>query len=158
SDRLPDRAGDRGGVPAREHRRDPHRRVSVEPARARAGHQQRRRDQRHVHRPHPRRTARADQLAPDLSRLGAAGVIGMIWSKKKLREIGTRREAPIDWLGNLTFAAGLILVMIGITYGIRPYGSSPMGWHSPFVLGCLSLGVLLLVVFAFVELRVEHPM
>jgi len=86
------------------------------------------------------------------------GIVGTIWSYRSLREIGTRRKAPIDWLGNLTFALGLVLVMIGITYGIRPYGGSPMGWHNPFVLGCLSVGVLLLVTFAFVELRVAHPM
>ena len=49
--------------------------------------------------------------------------------------------------GNLTFAVGLVLVMIGITYGIRPYGSDPMGWHSPFVLGSLGVGLALLVAF-----------
>jgi MFS family permease len=86
------------------------------------------------------------------------GIFGTIWSYRKLREIGTRRHAPIDWLGNLTFAAGLILLMIGITYGIQPYGASPMSWRSPFVDGCLILGALLLVIFAFVELRVAHPM
>jgi MFS family permease len=86
------------------------------------------------------------------------GIIGTIWSYRSLREIGTRRKAPIDWIGNLTFGLGLILVMIGITYGIRPYGHSPMGWHSPFVLGTLTAGVLLLVTFTFVELRVAYPM
>jgi MFS family permease len=86
------------------------------------------------------------------------GIIGTIWSYRSLREIGIRRRAPIDWIGNLTFGLGLILVMIGITYGIRPYGHSPMGWHSPFVLTTLTAGVLLLASFAFVELRVAHPM
>ena len=38
------------------------------------------------------------------------------------------KRAPIDWAGNITFALGLVLVMIGITYGIRPYGGHPMGW------------------------------
>jgi MFS family permease len=86
------------------------------------------------------------------------GVIGTIWSYRRLREIGTRRGASIDWVGNITFAVGLVLVMIGITYGIRPYGGEPMGWHSPFVIAALSAGVGLLVTFVIVELRVEHPM
>jgi len=86
------------------------------------------------------------------------GIFGTIWSMKKLREIGTRRVAPIDWLGNLTFAVGLVLLMIGITYGIRPYGADAMGWHSPLVLGCLSGGIGLLIAFVVVELNVKHPM
>ena len=32
--------------------------------------------------------------------------------------------------------------MIGITYGIRPYGGHPMGWTSPFVLALLGAGRL----------------
>jgi MFS family permease len=86
------------------------------------------------------------------------GAFGTLWSYLKLRETSLPERAPIDWLGNLTFALGLVLVMVGITYGIRPYGSSPMGWANPFVDACLSLGVLLLVAFVVVEQRVPHPM
>jgi MFS family permease len=86
------------------------------------------------------------------------GIAGTIWSYRSLREIGVRTRDPIDWAGNLTFAAGLVLVMIGITYGIRPYGSHPMGWTSPFVDACLAAGTLLLVLFAHVEVRSRAPM
>jgi MFS family permease len=86
------------------------------------------------------------------------GIIGTIWSRRQLREIGTRRKARVDWIGNSTFCAGLVLLMIGVTYGIRPYGSSPMGWHSPLVLGCLAAGAGLLTAFVFVERHLEHPM
>src|SRR6516162_2433314 len=48
------------------------------------------------------------------------GIFGTIWSFVKLREVpGARRHAKIDWAGNLTFAIGLISIMIGVTYGIR---------------------------------------
>ena len=40
-------------------------------------------------------------------------------------------RAPIDWRGNIVFAVGLILVMVGITYGIQPYGHHALGWSSP---------------------------
>ena len=86
------------------------------------------------------------------------GVFGTVWSYLKLRETNPPERAPIDWAGNVTFALGLVLVMIGITYGIRPHGSSPMGWISPFVDTCLALGVVLLVVFVAIERRVAHPM
>jgi MFS family permease len=86
------------------------------------------------------------------------GLFGTVWSHRKLREIGERNPAPIDWVGNLTFALGLVLIMIGITYGIRPHGGHAMGWSSPFVLGCLTAGVLLLALFAVFESRIEHPM
>jgi MFS family permease len=86
------------------------------------------------------------------------GIAGTIWSYRSLREIGVRTREPIDWPGNLTFAAGLVLVMIGITYGIRPYGSHPMGWTSPFVDACLAAGAALLALFTIVEVRSEAPM
>jgi MFS family permease len=86
------------------------------------------------------------------------GIFGTIWSHRSLREIGVHRQARIDWWGNLTFAAGLVLVMIGVTYGIRPYEGHAMGWTSPFVLGCMATGLALLAVFVIVETRVSTPM
>src|SRR6185295_6889778 len=73
-------------------------------------------------------------------------------------ELGERRPARIDWWGNATFALGLIGVMIGITYGIQPYGGHTMGWTSPFVLATLIGGTALLVVFCVIETRVAEPM
>ena len=85
------------------------------------------------------------------------GIFGTVWSHLKLREISTRQHASIDWAGNVTFAAGLILVMIGVTYGIRPYGGHPMGWQSPFVLGALGAGVALLARVRGDRARVARP-
>ena len=86
------------------------------------------------------------------------GLFGWVWSHRSLREIGIVSREPVDWAGNLTFATGLILVMIGITYGIRPYGGSPMGWKSPFVDVCLAAGVAILALFVRLELRSKAPM
>jgi MFS family permease len=86
------------------------------------------------------------------------GVFGTIWAYAKLRELGVRTAAHIDWWGNLTFAAGLIMVLVGITYGIQPYGTHTMGWTSPFVLTLILGGIALLVAFGWVERRVEEPM
>jgi MFS family permease len=86
------------------------------------------------------------------------GILGTVWSMLKLREIGERNPAPIDWLGNITFGIGLTMLLVGITYGIKPYGDSQMGWGSPFVLSMVAGGLVLLVVFLFVERRAEAPM
>jgi len=86
------------------------------------------------------------------------GILATIWSYRSLREAGARRQARIDWWGNVTFALGLIGVMVGITYGIQPYGGHDMGWTSPFVLSMLLGGLVMLVVFAYVELHTEEPM
>jgi MFS family permease len=86
------------------------------------------------------------------------GIFGTIWSHLKLREIGVHRQASIDWWGNVTFGGGLVLVMVGITRGIRPYGGHPMGWTSPLVLGCVAVGLALLALFVWIETRVPAPM
>jgi len=86
------------------------------------------------------------------------GLFGTIWAYLKLQERGVRVKARIDWLGNLTFGAGLISALVGISYGIIPYGHHSMGWTNPAVIGELAGGVALLIAFVFIELRVEQPM
>jgi len=86
------------------------------------------------------------------------GLLGTAMGYLLLRELSPRRPARIDWPGNITFALGLILIMVGITYGIEPYGHHAMGWTNPVVLTCLVVGVALLVVFGIIETRVEQPM
>ncbi|MGH3002134.1 MAG: MFS transporter, partial [Gaiellaceae bacterium] len=86
------------------------------------------------------------------------GVFATVWAYRKLVETGERRAARIDWWGNLTFAVGLIAVMVGITYGIQPHGGHTMGWTAPFVDGCIVGGLVLLAVFVWIEHRVDEPM
>jgi MFS family permease len=86
------------------------------------------------------------------------GIVGTFWSYRSLREIGARNRAKIDWLGNITFAVGLVGLLAGITYGIQPYGGHTMGWTNPMVLTGMIGGVALLIAFCFIELRVSQPM
>ncbi|MFL5821879.1 MAG: MFS transporter [Solirubrobacteraceae bacterium] len=86
------------------------------------------------------------------------GLFGTVWAYLKLEELGVHTRARIDWWGNLTFAAGLICLMVAITYGIRPYGTHPTGWMSARVMALLVIGVALLVVFMMVERRARDPM
>ena len=86
------------------------------------------------------------------------GIIGTIWSYRSLKELGVRTAGRLDWAGTLTFGLGLTVLLIGITYGIQPYGDSTTGWTSPWVLGSIAVGLLLLVAFCVVELKVSSPM
>jgi MFS family permease len=86
------------------------------------------------------------------------GVLGTIWSYLKLRELGERHAARLDWWGNLTFGTGLIAVLVGITYGIQPYGGHTMGWTSPLVLGLIVGGLTVLAIFCVIETKVDEPM
>jgi MFS family permease len=86
------------------------------------------------------------------------GLFGTVWAYFMLHDIGIRKHAKMDWWGNLLFAVGLIAILVAITYGLQPYGTSAMGWGNPFVLGSLIGGAVLLIVFLFVETKVEEPL
>ena len=86
------------------------------------------------------------------------GLFGTVWAYLKLQELGVHKRARIDWWGNVTFGAGLISIMVAITYGIRPYGSHSTGWGSPRVIALMGAGVLLLIAFGVIEKRVRDPM
>jgi MFS family permease len=87
------------------------------------------------------------------------GIVGTVWAYMMLREISTiRGHQKIDWAGNITFAFGATILLLGITYGIQPYGGAPTGWGNPFVLGAIALGLILLATFIWIELHVQVPM
>jgi MFS family permease len=86
------------------------------------------------------------------------GLFGTVWGYRTLKEVPRGRVAHIDWPGNILFALGLIGIMVGVTYGIQPYGHSAMGWMSPLVLSFIGVGVALLVGFAVYEPRARDPM
>lgn len=86
------------------------------------------------------------------------GIIGIIWSYLMLKEIDRFHPARIDWAGNISFAVGLAMLLIGITYGIQPYGHSAMGWGNPFVLGMIFGGLAVLIIFIMIELKTKEPM
>jgi MFS family permease len=86
------------------------------------------------------------------------GVFGTVWAYFMLHDIGVRKHARMDWWGNILFGGGLIAVLVGITYGLLPYGGHPMGWTNPWVLTAMFGGVVLLVVFVIVETKVAEPL
>ncbi len=86
------------------------------------------------------------------------GLFGTVWAYRALHEIGTRKAQPLDWMGNLTFAGGLLALMFGLTEALTPYGNQAMGWSNPLVVLVLGAGVILLAGFVVVETRVRYAL
>lgn len=80
------------------------------------------------------------------------GVFATVWSYAKLHELGTIRKEKIDWMGNVTFSGGLLLLLIAITFG--SFQIINLYEISLFVMG----GFILLTLFFFVEKKVTRPM
>jgi MFS family permease len=86
------------------------------------------------------------------------GLFGTVWAYLKLEERSEPTRRPIDWRGNVTFALGLVCLMVSVTFGIRPYHSHATGWSSPRVLALLGASVISLAAFVGIERSVRDPM
>ncbi len=87
------------------------------------------------------------------------GILGTAWSYWKLKEVAViRKNQKLDIWGNITWGGGLTILLIGVTYGLLPYGSSTMGWANPLVIVAIGGGVAMLAAFIVVETRVDEPM
>lgn len=80
------------------------------------------------------------------------GVFATVWSHAKLKELGTIRKEKIDWLGNAIFAAGVFLILLGMTFGAFKL-INPL-----IILIVILTGLSQIVLFVFVEKRVTRPM
>ena len=80
------------------------------------------------------------------------GLFATVWAYAKLRELGTIRKEKIDWLGNATLSGGMVLLLVGITFG-----SFQIIDATASVLVILG-GAALLVLFYLVEKKVSQPM
>lgn len=86
------------------------------------------------------------------------GLVGTVWGYRSLREQGERHPSPIDWVGNVTFALAMVVLLVGLTDGIEPYRGHAMGWTNPVVGVCVGLGLTLFAAFVLIERRVDEPM
>lgn len=87
------------------------------------------------------------------------GIAGTIWAYVALKEVaGPQSKQRLDIWGNISFTVGLLGIMLGLTYGIMPYGIHSMGWTNPTVLTELVLGVVFLIGFAIIENVSKQPL
>lgn len=87
------------------------------------------------------------------------GLVGTVWAYVALKELTVRsKNTKLDIWGNVTLGVGILGIMLGLTYGIMPYGSHPMGWTNPMVLSGIIGGVICLAIFTVIEAKVNSPM
>jgi EmrB/QacA subfamily drug resistance transporter len=80
------------------------------------------------------------------------GAFATAWAYMKLRETSEPlRQEKLDPLGNILFAGGLATTLLGLTLGAL------LGW-TPALLSAIAVGGGLIVIFVFVEKKVEYPM
>lgn len=75
------------------------------------------------------------------------GVLALLAGGKWLRESGHPQDHPIDWLGMVSFGAGLALVVLGFLHG------ESSGWSSGPIVASFAVGIVLLIAFVAVERR-----
>ncbi len=68
-------------------------------------------------------------------------------------QYGLSRGRPIDYGGVVTSIGGIVLVLLGLSWGGREYA-----WDSPLVVGLLLTGVAMLALFLWLEGRAADPL
>ncbi len=86
------------------------------------------------------------------------GVAGMVWSIFKLKRVRGTGAISLDVIGNVTIAAGLLAISLGLTYALMPYGNSSMGWGNPWVIATFPLGIVMFLLFIYNERRAKSPL
>jgi len=86
------------------------------------------------------------------------GIAGMLWSIFKLKRTRGTGTLSLDAIGNITLAAGLLAISLGLTYALMPYGNSPMGWDNPWVIASFPVGAALFIAFVINEMKTNSPM
>jgi EmrB/QacA subfamily drug resistance transporter len=80
------------------------------------------------------------------------GVFATIWAYTQLKELATiKKGQKLDIWGNITFAGGLVFLLLGLTLG------SLESWNSLHYM-MVGAGTLLLIAFTYVEMKVPEPM
>ena len=80
------------------------------------------------------------------------GIVALLVTLRAVPETKDPHPRRLDWIGFVTFSAGLALLVFGL---IR---SNEAGWGSTQVLGSLAAAVILLLAFAIAESLQREPM
>lgn len=80
------------------------------------------------------------------------GIIATILAQRVIPKTGGHDAQPFDVKGAVMFFIALTGILLPLSYTER------FGWSNPYLLAGLFVGVLLLVMFVFMEKRIKHPM
>lgn len=79
------------------------------------------------------------------------GIFATAWAYARLKELGTLQHEDLDPLGNVFFAGGLSLFLLGLTLGAA-------SGFSTLEFTVMISGLMMLICFVYIELKVESPM
>jgi EmrB/QacA subfamily drug resistance transporter len=77
--------------------------------------------------------------------------LGVLWRFFPPVRYGTRTK-PMDVGGVVTSVGGIVLLLLGLSWGGREYA-----WDSPIVVGSLTAGIGILALFVWIESRAADP-
>jgi EmrB/QacA subfamily drug resistance transporter len=83
--------------------------------------------------------------------IGLAALV-VLWRFVPAVRYGSRTARPMDVAGVVTSVGGIVLLLLGLSWGGREYA-----WSSLQVVGCLAGGMVLLALFLLVERRAADP-
>ncbi len=81
------------------------------------------------------------------------GILGTIWAYLGLREIATiDKDSRFDIPGNIVFALGIIMILLGLTYYVVPAAVTS------YSLALIIAGSIMLLAFIYIEAKAQSPM
>jgi EmrB/QacA subfamily drug resistance transporter len=81
------------------------------------------------------------------------GILGTFWAQKNLQKIYVRPvNQTFDWKGTILFISGMIILLLGCSFGAF------LGWINPFIIMSFILSVFLLALFIWLENSTQQPM
>lgn len=80
------------------------------------------------------------------------GILATIWAYRKLKELGSIKKDKVDFAGNVLMTLSMLFILIGITFGSFHLLSSIL------VSILIITGIILLVIFYYVEKKILFPM
>ncbi len=81
------------------------------------------------------------------------GILGTIWAYLGLREVATiDKDSRFDIPGNVAFALGIILILLGLTYYVVPAAVTS------YSLALIIAGSIMLLAFIYIEAKARSPM
>ena len=81
------------------------------------------------------------------------GIVALLVTAKYLHVPTPTERRPIDFLGSALFSVAVTTLLLGATWGGTEYP-----WTSPLIIGLLSSGVVLSLLFLLQERRAEEPL
>ncbi len=80
------------------------------------------------------------------------GILAILLSLRSIPNTKGHGAQPFDIKGAALVFVALAAILLPLNYAEK------VGWHQPYIIGSLVIGIALLVLFVYMEKRIEHPM